>query len=318
MPRCGLLLMVGLSCLVAGCDRPPDSQPRAGIAFVSDRDGNWEIYLIQPDGSGLQRLTDAPAVDADPAWSPDGLWIAFRSRRDGSSDIFVMGADGSQPRNLVEDAADSFDDEFGPAWNPDGQSFALYTDRFQPPMGSCPGGLGVHHLAFMPLEGGGIGHFDGLAGEQESLAWSPDGNLAFSSRCNELYFQIYIWDMAERAVRLVTDGEYNYTSPAWSPDGRSLALVSNRDGSADIFLLELSTGALTNLTQHPASDTTPSWSPDGRSLAFATDRDANGTSGAQEIYVIDIESLQVRNLTNHPADDFRPAWSPVESEVVDR
>lgn len=164
--------------LGAACGGAPEpSEPTSGILFVSDRDGNWEIYLVQADAKALTRLTQEPEVDGDPAWSPDGRQIAFRSRCDGSSDIFVMGADGSRPENLIRDPHDGFDDEFSPVWNPDGETLALFTDRFQPPMGSCQGGLGVHHLALMPVTGGtgSIRHFDAWPREQETFAWSPDG-----------------------------------------------------------------------------------------------------------------------------------------------
>ena len=60
-------------------DKEP-SDPRAGIVFTSDRTDNWDIFIIQADGSGLTQLTDFPGVAADPDWSPDGRMIAFRSR----------------------------------------------------------------------------------------------------------------------------------------------------------------------------------------------------------------------------------------------
>jgi len=63
------------------------------IAFMSSRDGNDEIYIMNADGSGQTRLTDNPAYDAAPVWSPDGQRIAFYSTRDGNSEIYVMNAD---------------------------------------------------------------------------------------------------------------------------------------------------------------------------------------------------------------------------------
>lgn len=105
-----ILLVIGLPV----CRPKPSSGPVAGLAFVSERDGNQEIYLIQPDGSALERLTDHPAIDADPAFSPDGRQIAFRSRRDDTSDIFVMGADGSRPRNVTQNPAA----DYWPNWSP--------------------------------------------------------------------------------------------------------------------------------------------------------------------------------------------------------
>lgn len=70
------------------------------IAYMSDRDGNWEVYVMNADGSGSTRLTNDPAADALPAWSPDGLSIAFASTRGGAWSIWVMNADGSNQRQL--------------------------------------------------------------------------------------------------------------------------------------------------------------------------------------------------------------------------
>ena len=58
------------------------------IAFASDRDGNWEIYVVNADGSGLVRLTNDPAADSTPSWSPDGRRIAFTSTRDGNAETY--------------------------------------------------------------------------------------------------------------------------------------------------------------------------------------------------------------------------------------
>jgi len=75
------------------------TMPSAGesrkIAFMSDRDGNNEIYVMNTDGSGQKNLTNYPAEDAEPAWSPDGTRIAFTSLRDGNFEIYVMNTDSS-------------------------------------------------------------------------------------------------------------------------------------------------------------------------------------------------------------------------------
>ncbi len=82
------------------------------IAFSSDRDGNWEIYVMDSDGSNEINLTNNPAPDIDPTWSPDGEKIAFVSDRDGNGEIYVMYADGSNQVNLTNNPADDRD----PAW----------------------------------------------------------------------------------------------------------------------------------------------------------------------------------------------------------
>ena len=75
-------------------------EAQAQIAFVSDRDGNREIYVMDADGGNLRRLTDNPVDDWYPSWSPDGKRIAFVSERDGNLQIYVMDTDGGNPRNL--------------------------------------------------------------------------------------------------------------------------------------------------------------------------------------------------------------------------
>src|SRR5688572_14695440 len=75
-----------------------DAEPR--VVFVSNRDGNDEIYSVNSDGTGLLRLTNHPARDGRPSWSPDGLHVAFTSERDGNREMYVMRADGTGLTNL--------------------------------------------------------------------------------------------------------------------------------------------------------------------------------------------------------------------------
>ncbi|UCC48931.1 MAG: PD40 domain-containing protein, partial [Gemmatimonadota bacterium] len=81
------------------------------------RDGNYEIYVMNADGSNPVRLTDNPAGDYEPAWSPDGTRIAFMSYRDGNYEIYVMEADGSNPARLTDNPAG----DNHPAWSPGSQ-----------------------------------------------------------------------------------------------------------------------------------------------------------------------------------------------------
>ncbi len=84
------------------------------IAFVSDRDGLGEIYVMNADGSGQTNLTNNPADDLDPAWSPDGKRITFASERDGDYEIYVMNADGSGQTRLTDNPAH----DAGSHWSP--------------------------------------------------------------------------------------------------------------------------------------------------------------------------------------------------------
>ena len=95
------------------------------IAFYSDRDGDYEIYLMNGDGSNVTQLTYNPAFDGVPGWSPDGSRIAFNSDRDGDYEIYLMDADGSNVTQLTDNSAD----DVVPRWSPDGRRIAFYSDR---------------------------------------------------------------------------------------------------------------------------------------------------------------------------------------------
>ena len=119
----GFLLLVVLA--LATCGSPPP--PATGhIAFMSPRDGNLEIYVMNADGSNPVNLTHNRSSDSGPAWSPDGKRIAFTSVRGGNYEIYVMNADGADQTNLTDNRA--IDDE--PAWSPDGKCIAFQSNRY--------------------------------------------------------------------------------------------------------------------------------------------------------------------------------------------
>src|SRR5438067_11174718 len=95
------------------------------LAYVSTRVGNPEIYLMAPDGGVQIDLSNDPATDTQPAWSPDGSRIAFTSSRNGNAEIYVMNADGSDPLRLT--ATPGSDSQ--PAWSPDGSKIAFVSTR---------------------------------------------------------------------------------------------------------------------------------------------------------------------------------------------
>ena len=130
------------------------------IAFISDRDGDLEIYVMNADGSGQTRLTTDSAVSLGFAWSPDGSRIAFTSRG-RNWDIYVMNADGTGQRRLTTDAAV---DEW-PAWSPDGSRITFVSRRD-----------GNSEIYVMNADGSGVTRLTTNSVIDMRPAWSPDGS----------------------------------------------------------------------------------------------------------------------------------------------
>ena len=261
------------------------------IAFHSDRSGNWDIFVMNPDGSGVVNLTNNLATDTDPAWSPDGSKIAFVSGRDGLCHIYVMNPDGTGVR-LVTSGPDCDSD---PSWSPDGSKIAF--ER-------CCGILSSD-IYVINDDGTGLTQLTRDSSFNEQPSWSPDrSRIAFVSYVAGALPDIYVMNSDGSGRTNLTNDPRHDVYPAWSPDGSRICFSTTRDGNTEIYLMNPDGTGLANLTQNPARYLGCGWSPEGSKLLFGTTRDGN-----EEIYSMNPDGTGAVNLTKHPAADESPAWS---------
>ena len=280
---------------VVTTDAPPPPPKVKKLVFASNRDGNWEIYVMEEETGNLTRLTKDPRDDSFPVWSPDGRKILFHSDRNGNFDIFVMNADGSGLQQLTNDSrADTF-----ASWSPNGKQIVFQSKR-----------EGPKQIYIMNADGSGQRRLTHSKVDDQFPAWSPDGEwILYSSEIDKV-LQLFLIGVDGSQATQLTSGHESYSFPAWSPDGSHIAAAYSTEDKEEIILgrINLRVGAfavVTGLTAEPGKDTQPRWSPDGKYIYFSTNRNGNF-----DIYRMDADGSHVIWLSVDPSDEEAPSVYP--------
>jgi serine/threonine protein kinase len=329
----------------AGVEAQPSLSPDGrSVAFISNRDGQWDMYVGLVTGGGLMRLTTDPNVEARPRWSPDGTKLLFSRLNDaGLQDIWVAPAFPGTPRRVVANA-------FAPAWSADGRTIA-YSSANTIWVSDADG---ANARQVTKPEPPPVFH--------DQPAFAHDGrSLAFIRRRLGPRSELALLDLDTATVRSLTSDDTLALSPTWSPDDRFIYFSSSRGGTMNIWrltveskdLVQITAGqgddveidlssdgqrilystfrANTNLAEislDPASmgqqkwltkdlarsETSPRYSPDGKHIAYFTNR-----SGAERegIWVMDADGANTTQLIeDNRRTNVYPRWSPDGQDLV--
>jgi Tol biopolymer transport system component len=256
------------------------------IAFISERSGSDDLFVIAADGSGEQQLTNTPDREGLAGWSPDSQRVVFAVFKNETTTLYEIDLDGKSQRQLAVIPGRS------PVVSPDGKQVVYWSGDWT--------NMRVFVASLADLSK------PRQINDGTSIAWmtrwSPDGKqIAFTGR-NDPKSELAIFVVnadgsGRRQVTRLSAEEGGAQAPAWSRDGRQLAIqVASRaqKGLAHIWIVDVRTGEARKLAAHDARylDETPSWFLDGQRLAFQSDR-----SGRMEVWVMNSDGSNAKQLT---------------------
>jgi len=246
----------------AGVQAEPTISPDGrSVAFVSDRDGHYNIDVGLLSGGSLVQITHDANFKSRPAWSPDGATIAYAElNNSGLWDIWEVPALGGTPRRVILHATD-------PAWSRDGKSLA-YVDVTDGTLWTS----GIYGENGRRLTQSDMAD----TGRAAEPRFSPDGRqIAYLIRYDGPYSSLQVLDLRSGKIRSLASYGALTLSPAWSPDGRSIYFASSRGGTLNIWKISAEGGEPRQITEGQGDDAQLDVSPDGKQVVFSTWRESS-------------------------------------------
>ena len=267
------------------------------IVFSSNRDGNYEIYLMSADGTNVSNITNHPGKDSSPAIAPDGNKIVFSSNRNGSLQVYTMNVDGSNVVQLT-DNLDTVGMQL--TWAPDMSKIGITAGNLQ----------GQTHMMIMNPDGSNLENIT-VGESSRNLVWSPDSaDVIFGSDRDNNETDLFLLNLTSRdVIKLTNTG--NNQGGVWSPDGTRIAYTRHSDDK--IYLIDRDGSNQTELTCNYGNPDTYepghlSWSPGGTQLAFSTSSCQIGVGFPCGVYTISVDGNQCTQIVQMFAYGLQ--WQP--------
>lgn len=274
---------------------------KGGIAFVANQTGNWELFVVQEDGSGLTQLTESDLDERAPAFSPDGKQLAFVTS-DGALGVIVLGSQAKTPVALPAG-------RYGhPTWLRDGSGIVFTAYSVTPPTEDAD--FQVWSFADQKAR-----PFLVQTGPQDYPALSPSGDqIAYISSImtmvpglgSSVTQQLWVTSLREGKPRQLLLGSAQDSRPAWSPDGQQLVFSSDRKGNPDLWLIQVASQETMQLTETAAAENSPTWSPDGKKIVYVAQEGEQA-----QLMLLDVATKQSKKLApfgEKSVEIREPSW----------
>ena len=278
---------------------PTISSDGKKLAFISDRDGNREIYMadlvwmdgyIQWEPRNLRNISNSKFHEWTPKFSPDGRRLVFSSydQETDNYDIFIYSLSDNTLQNLTQ----KIGYEINPQFSPDG-SFIIYQSWRK----------GLKEIFLMNLlEKNEMNISRSIKSNDiisDNYSFSPDGQKIIFTSDRQGSKNIYIMNANGANQIALTKNEFDNYNPSFSPDGQKITFTSNRRGDLDVYIMDSDGSNQKNISRNIANDWSPLFLPNGKEIIFLSDRDGNW-----EVYKANTKSFLAINITNNPSTDY--------------
>jgi TolB protein len=269
------------------------------VAFISNRDGYPDIFLVDLEKGQFRNLTNDAAIENDPAWSPDGSQLVYASNRNDNNDIYLFNFSGSTIINLTDHPAV----DAGASWSPDAREVVFISNRDHP----------LGEIYVMNVNTRAVKRLTFNEYYEVAPKFSSDGSkIAF---CRQLPPEetggdapdtdVFILDRASNSVQKLTSKPEFDCHASWSDDDRQLLFHSCSSGKCSIFVINADGANMSELTPDVYDNRWPSWSPDGTWIIYTSIRE-----GDSDIWIMKNDGTEKQSLISSPYRDENARWRP--------